>query len=271
MTSDDERPLGATAPVRGYVRFSAKVARAVCRRVAAGESQLSICADPVMPSRAALKRWAHRHPGFGRVFARAKAVAVRKTVSGYGYCTATAEEVVARVSEGEMLSAICADPLMPSLRTITRWRADHPEFAEEMDLARAALAERFSDLGWRMAMEATPQTAYLTRVQLGQLRWTASILGPRTHGRFKPSEPPQPPEVTDICFRRFKIEENAAGQHRVVGFTPNPDTMLPERTSEGAWTDPIDPAAKAAGLRLQTDEPWPGVGQRPQSGNVNVR
>jgi len=39
-----------------------------------------------------------------------------------------------------------------------RWKADHPEFAEDMRLAREALAERFSDLGWTMALEATPET-----------------------------------------------------------------------------------------------------------------
>jgi hypothetical protein len=251
MASDDEAPLsGARLPVRGYVRFSATVARAVCARVAAGESQVSICADPAMPGRNTLQRWAKQSPGFARIFARAKAMAVRKPVSGFGFCPATAEEIVARVSEGEMLTSISTDPLMPSLRTIMRWRADHPEFAEALGLAREALAERFSDLGWKMALEATPETAYLTRVRLGQLRWTAAVLGPRTHGRLKPAEPPEPPKVTTYLFRHFKIEENAEGQHRVVGFTPDPDTNLPVRTSEGEWKDPVDPVAKAAGIRM---------------------
>jgi hypothetical protein len=54
MTSDDasEHPEG----VRGYVRFSAKLARAICERIAAGETQLAICADPGMPSRNTLRR-----------------------------------------------------------------------------------------------------------------------------------------------------------------------------------------------------------------------
>ncbi len=101
----------------------------------------------------------------------------RKPVSGRGYCAATAEEVVARVSEGEMLTSITTDPMMPSLRTVMRWRADYPEFAEDLRLAREGLAERFSDLGWKMAMEATPETAFLTQVRLKQLRW------PRCWGR----------------------------------------------------------------------------------------
>jgi hypothetical protein len=158
-----------------------------------------------------------------------------------------------------MLSAITADPLMPSLRTIFRWKADHSDFAEEMGLAREALAERFSDLGWTMALEATPETAYLTHVRLGQLRWTAAVLGPRTHGKLKPTAPPEPPAVTVLCFRHFAIEENAQGQHRVVGFTPDPETLLPVRTSEGvrllseaARTRPERPA----GPRPDDPEGW---------------
>ena len=264
MASDDAAALAdgggeagaaaAAAPRRGYVRFSATVAREVCRRVAAGESQVSVCADPAMPSRAALKRWAERHPGFGRVFDRAKAMAPRKAVSGRGFCAATAEEVVARVSQGEMLSTIADDPAMPSLRTIMRWRAEHPEFDAEMRLAREALAERFGDLGWKLAMEATPETAFLTQVRLKQLRWTAAVLGPRTHGRLKPAEPPEPAQTHTVLFRHFKIEENLeTGQHRVVGFTPDRNTMQPVRTSEGPWKDPIDPVARAAGIQELID------------------
>jgi hypothetical protein len=232
----------AARAVQGPVRFSANLARTVCRRVAAGESQASLCAEPGMPSRHTLQRWARGHAGFGRVFARAKAMAARKPVSGVGYCPATAEEIVARVSEGEMLTTICADPLMPSLRTMMRWRADHADFAEDLMLAREALAERFSDLGWKLAMEATPATAHLTRVRLAHLRWMTAVFGPRTHGRMKPIEAPQARETQDILFRHFQIEKHPqTGQHRVVGYTPDPETMQPVRTSEGDWKDPIGP------------------------------
>src|SRR5579859_301918 len=239
----------SAAPVRGYVRFSATVAREVCRRVAAGESQNAICAEPAMPSRTALRRWARESAGFARIFARAKAMAMRKPVSGRGYCPATAEEIVARVSEGEMLTSITTDPVMPSLRTVMRWRADHPEFAEDLRLAREALAERFSDMGWKMAMEATPETAFLTQVRLKQLRWTAAVLGPRTHGRLKATEPPKAQERDEYLFSHFKIEVHPEnGQHRVVTYAPDPDTNLQIRIREGPWTEPVDPLKKAADL-----------------------
>jgi hypothetical protein len=255
MASDDAAPnLRARAPTRAYVRFSSSVAREVCRRVAAGESQSAICADPTMPSRNSLASWARESSEFAKVFAQAKAMAKRKPVSGQGFCPATAAEVVARVSEGEMLSTITADPLMPSLRTLFRWKADHSDFADDLHLAREALAERLADLGWTMALEATQETAYLTHVRLGQLRWTASVLGPRTHGKLKPTALPEPPTVSAVLFRHFSIEENAQGQRRVVSYSPDPDTNLPVRESEGAWADPIDPVAKAEGIRLLSQQ-----------------
>jgi hypothetical protein len=260
MTSDDERPARGQTPTRGHVRFSATLARQVCLRVAAGESLASICSESGLPSEQSLRRWARRHPGFGRIFERAKALAPRKPVSGQGYCPAAANEIVARVSQGEMLTEIAADPLMPSLRTMYRWKAEHPEFAEDMRLAREALAERFSDLGWKIAMAATPETAFLTQVRLKQLRWTAAVLGPRTHARLKAYAPPEPPDVTTILFRHFKIEEHPeTGQHRVVAYTPDPETLQPVRTSEGEWKTPVDPVAKmdaVMALSRQRLETW---------------
>lgn len=106
-----------------------------------------------------------------------------------------------------------------------------------------------------MALAATPETAYLTHVQLGHLRWTAATKSPRTYGRMKPVEPPAEPEVQLICFRHFKIEEHPeTGQHRVVSYCPDADTMRPERDDVGPWTDPVDPVAKMAEIERLTTE-----------------
>jgi hypothetical protein len=214
---------------------------------------MSICADPAMPCTATLQVWARERPAFARIFRRARAIGGR---DGPGrpssYCPATAHEIVVRVSEGESLSAIAEDPAMPPMRTIFRWRIFEPEFEEELRVAREAVAERFSDLGWKLAMEATPETAYLTRVRLGQLRWQAALLAPRTHGRLKPTEAPEPPQTRTVLFRHFRIEEHPeTGQHRVVGYTPDPETGLPVRTSEGPWKAPIGPTPDP---RVLTDE-----------------
>ncbi|THD58411.1 hypothetical protein [Phenylobacterium sp.] len=189
-------------------------------------------------------------------------------------CTAVvAREVCRRVAEGQTLKEVCADPHLPSLRTVVRWREDHPEFAEDLRQAREGLAERLSDLGWKMAMEATPETAYLTRVRLGQLRWTAAVMGPRTHGRLKPAEAPQPPEVQTYCFRHFKIEENTVtGQHRVVGYTPDPDHAAGAH-QRGAVEGPDRPRGQGRGraAAVRGDPPFAGRAATGRSGGVVLR
>ena len=57
--------LRAGAPVRGIVRLSAALARAICAPLMAGESQVAICAEPGMPSRGTLTRWARERRAFG--------------------------------------------------------------------------------------------------------------------------------------------------------------------------------------------------------------
>jgi hypothetical protein len=234
--TDDGRPVGR-APGRGYARFSAVLARAICLRVMAGESQVAICAEAGMPSRNTLARWAKERPRFGRILARARALGGRLGTGTTTYCPVVAQEIAARVSEGEFLTHVCRDPAMPSIATVNYWRRQNPEFAAAIRVARESQAEGFCALGWEMATGATAETAYLTRVQLGQLRWTAAALAPRTFGRIKPAEPPPEPKTTAILFRHFQLETHPkTGQQRVVGYTPDPTSMTPAIDSEGPWT-----------------------------------
>ena len=140
---------------------------------------------------------------------------------------------MARVSQGEMLGAICADPLTPSLRTVMRGARTIPTSPTTCARRGRGWPSGWATWAGRWPWGRRRETAYLTQVQLGQLRWTAAVLGPRTHG---PDEArwaaPGAWEVQTIRFRHFEIEVNAAtGQHRVVGWTPDPDAQLPVRTS----------------------------------------
>jgi hypothetical protein len=230
---------------------SAQVMGAVCRRVAAGETLVAICRDADMPARATVNVWVRTVPKFAAMYARAKVFGGRtRRGRPATYCPVTAHEIAVRVSEGEPLSDIVQDAAMPSIQTVLRWQAADADFAQAMELARWAQAERMADLGWKMALGATPETAYLTRVQLGHLRWTAGVKAPRVYGRMKAVEPPAAPEGPDvILFRHFRIEENfATGQHRVVSYCADPETMRPVRDSVGPWTDPVDPLKKMAAI-----------------------
>lgn len=246
----------------GHVRFSADVAREIVRRTVAGETQDEICADPAMPSASTLWRWMRKHRRFAALYARAKAVG---ELGGprRGYCPVTAHEIAARVSEGESMAAIAREPAMPSLTTIFRWARAQSDFGEALSVARMAMAERFAEMGWTLAMEATPETAFLTQVRLKQLRWTCAILSPTTYGRLKASEPPAPPQgPTTILFRHFRIEKHPdpeKRQHRVVGYTPDPETMQPVREKDGPWVDIVDPVEKAAAVQALIDRRAAGL------------
>jgi hypothetical protein len=138
---------------------------------------------------------------------------------------------------GEGVKRICEDPAMPSFSTVYYWRKHFAEFREAMRVAREVQAERFCDLGWEIAEAVTPQTAQATRVKLAQLRWTAAVLCPRSYGRMKPAEAPAPQREQTILFRHFKIETHPeTGQSRVVGYTPDPETMTPLIDAEGPWS-----------------------------------
>jgi len=263
MPSDDHDPVPSAArprrprrPRRPLKRFSAEIAREICRRTVAGETLAQICADPAMPCAMTFHRWAKRHAVFARRYAGARALGEQERAGRRrSYCPDLANEICARVSEGESMARIADDPAMPSMRTIYRWREHEPDFAEALVIARAAAAERLSDTGWTLAMAATPSEAHLTRVRLHYLRWLCAVHSPATHGRLKPidpPQPPQPPEARTVLLRSFRIERHpdypAVNQHRVVGYCPDPDTLQPVRDSEGPWTDIVDPVAKAAAI-----------------------
>jgi hypothetical protein len=161
---------------------------------------------------------------------------VRGPVSSY--CDEVAEEIFQRLCEGESLTRIGADPTMPCLATLMRWRRYHPEFAELVRLGKEVQAERFCEAGWAMAMEATPETAYLTNVRLAQLRWMAGVMAPRSY-RIKPVEPDVPREEKTILIRRFGVGEDLeTGKLKVVCYTPNPYTGEVEREDTPGWRPP---------------------------------
>lgn len=222
----------AAGPEAQPVRFSDEIAAVLCRRVAAGEAQVAICAEAGMPCRSTLWRWTFEHPEFGVAFRRARVAGGVSQANGRpcGYTEEAAAEIYARLCEGESLTSICEDPAMPAMSTVYGWRRRFEAFDEALRLAREVQAERFCDLGWEIARTVTPETAKATAVKLGQLRWTAAVLAPKRYGKLKPLEPDVPAPVTTVLLRTFKAERGEDGTMKVVSYTPNPETGRVERT-----------------------------------------
>jgi len=245
--NEDGRPQGRAGTARapkggrpGSVRWSAALGRTICERVARGELLYAVLREQGMPTPQSVVRWARERADFGACLALARAEGGRLTRGGgvWSYSEEAAELVFARLCDGESLTAIGADPLMPCLSTLFHWRRRIPAFEELVQQGKAIQAERFCDLGWELAMQATPESAYLTHVRLTQLRWTAGVMAPRVF-RLKPVEPAEGPPVTKLAIRRFEVEvDKETGAKKVVSYFPNPETGEVERQDTPGWRPP---------------------------------
>lgn len=209
-------PVWDAAPRR--VRYGAQAARTILARTAAGESMRAICRDPGMPAPHTVGRWAKDRPTFAEALLAARQAAGGPFRGGRStYCEATAQAIFERVCAGEALTAVCRDADMPVAATVYKWRAERPEFARALAMAMAIRADGLFEHGWDLAQAATPQTAYLTHVRLGQLRWHVGKLAPKKYGAIKPVEAGggAGPPALHVYTKRFVLptaEEEAQGQ-----------------------------------------------------------
>ena len=61
------------------------------------------------------------------------------------YSRRLADEICARLADGQSLRAICADPAMPHRATVLRWLHANPEFRNLYTLAREAAADALAE------------------------------------------------------------------------------------------------------------------------------
>jgi hypothetical protein len=176
--------------------------RAVCARVAAGESLRKIGAEAGWPTPQTVWHWANAHPEFAealsqaqkaariasRLADRSKAAAHpgrRRPGSRPGpptlYTPALTEEICRRLAEGESLPAIARDPDMPRLRTIYDWVRRHPEFEDMYVTARAMQADTLADEALEVTRGTTAATVWADRLRFDGIRWLTARLAPRKY------------------------------------------------------------------------------------------
>jgi hypothetical protein len=232
------KPRGGRA---GSVRWSQPLGQRIVARVAAGEMLYVMLREPKMPSAQSVRRWTAERPDFAEALEAARVAGGRPARGGGGvwtFCEATARAIFDRLCEGESLTSICRDPTMPAMSTVFYWRRAFGDFNATLRTAREIQAERFCELGWELASDAEPDTAYLTHVRLTQLRWMAGAMAPKAY-RIKLVEPQAAQRRVDVLMRRFEIEADpATGRKCVVAYCPNPVTGEVEREDAPGWTPP---------------------------------
>lgn len=105
------------------------------------------------------------------------------------YTDELAEQICARLMEGESLRSVCRDDAMPDLTTVCRWLANpekHAEFCHQYALAREIQAELFADDIMGIS-DGSSDSDDNVRVQRDKLRvdsrkWVASRLLPKKYG-----------------------------------------------------------------------------------------
>jgi hypothetical protein len=192
--------VGAQAPA-GVSLYTHKLGRAVCARVAAGESLRRIGAEVGWPTPQTVWNWAHAEPDFGDALAEAQkaarvasrlrdreaeaARAVRRDPKRPGpastYHPAWGAEICRRLSEGESLVAICRDADMPRAQTVLEWVRRHPEFEDMYVIARRMQADYLADEVREVGLSATPSTVWADRLHFDTLRWLTARLAPKKY------------------------------------------------------------------------------------------
>ncbi len=247
---------GARAPVR----YSPELGRAICARIAAGETQRALACEAGMPSAWTMRDWARRIPEFAEAFEAARRGALARQLAqerrvdeargwrrmlkrtgrrGGSVSIRTPEldeAVCGRIAAGESVIAIGADPAMPSASTICAWVRRDEDFREMYAEAKAMAADLMFDLAWEIALESTVETVRADRLRIQTLRWHTAMLAPRKYGVRQPLAPEEDEEGRKpwtVVIRKF-------------GPAP-PGT--PEFTDLAG-----NPVARPRGLR--DEEPW---------------
>ncbi|MFC3071047.1 terminase small subunit-like protein [Phenylobacterium soli] len=211
----------------GLSRYTPEQGRALCARVAAGESLRRIGAEAGWPSPQTAWKWAVAHPEFGEALSAAQRAArigarladrdrqlsraARREPWRRGrppmYGPALVEEICMRLSEGESLIAITRDPDMPCYRTVLKWARDKPEFADAYTEARRLQADHLADEAHEIVMASTHATVWSDRLRFAFIRWRAANLAPKKYAeRVVVAETLRPPETAQgltVIVKRY--------------------------------------------------------------------
>lgn len=104
------------------------------------------------------------------------------TVRPTEFSQAIADAICERLSKGEFLAAICAEPDMPTASMFWYWRQAHAKVATAYARARELQAAAVAHRAYLAAQETDPTQAQLARLKFDAGRWMAGKLDPRNYG-----------------------------------------------------------------------------------------
>ena len=218
MTSSAPPPRGEKRPPW----FTPERARALCDRIAAGETLKDICAEPGMPGQPTIYKWLRREPQFAEDYYVARRAALRweaRHKAAYAKpprpklkagrptkCTPEViDEICERLGAGESLTDICDDAHMPSMVSVHNWLRNDQAFRARYVDARRAQADRAFDEVREVARAATPATVAVARLNCDVIRWQAARLWPRRYGYYAGEDDEPEDKGFQVVLRQFDM------------------------------------------------------------------
>lgn len=105
-------------------------------------------------------------------------------VNSFKYTLEWSEILCGEIRKGKSLSAICAQVGFPSIGTVHKWKAAHPDLKRSLQMARQDRAESYADLALEIAMSVTNKDdAQVAKVQIDTLKWSAEKGNPSEYGQ----------------------------------------------------------------------------------------
>lgn len=110
------------------------------------------------------------------------AVVKRKVGRPSSYTQEIADEICARMIEGESLVSICKDDHIPSRVTVYDWMDAHPDFRTRCARAREGLADYLVDEIEELARNTTEENYNSMKLKISTKQWRAMKMAPRLYG-----------------------------------------------------------------------------------------
>jgi hypothetical protein len=156
---------------RGPRPYDERIADRYVARLAKGETLAQVLADPTMPGRKVMDRWAAEDPGFDHALGWAMLSGAR--VRGQARRVVTpqlATAIVARLREGASFADLERAPSMPTGKTIRKWMRRDMAFGRQVQEACRLRDDALADEVLSIAEAATPETSDEARRRIGVLR-----------------------------------------------------------------------------------------------------
>jgi hypothetical protein len=205
-------------------------------RLANGQTLDQICATPGWPSRPTIRAWAKKNSYISEALAQGRNF--RRRRERYPFDAAAAQDLLHRIRLGEPLGGLLRQPGRPHRRMLNAWKRQNPDFAAELEAAKAFADPSRRRYGRRRARMRFDQDvadrimlAVLRGATLPELGRDPTLPSPIGLQRWRKADP----EFDAALRSAMKYGHKARGRARAAAFcSPRITRRVTRRIVDGA-------------------------------------